>query len=439
MKGPGNESGVSVIVGTLLLILITVTAAAGLALMVSQMQKDEMNRQSHLNAVKNENITILNVAFENNQTEWNLTYLDGVQNSQNWSSVKLTLLNLNTDSVVVMGIGINDRYALNFADKSRTDPSVASRTIFNSSNYLRIPATQSRDVYIDFVANASDDPYGFIDYQQAQHFNVGSMQDIKVMTSLTNFFEKVLKPPQSTPQFQMETDNLGTITRDALVLDGSHSTSDNTLVSWIWTIYDASSTVPPGNWTDVTNWTLSNQTFPGKTARVNSLNSSNPYYRATLTVTDNLGMSATSALISIPVGNFNPPTSMELAMTASPICVSNVTGCSYYNSSPFFYSKSTSPSVSSITQFNTSLSATLYDINHNPVPNATVIFVIDTNPNTPQNCFSIDKMANVTDKGTALATVIQNNVTPPICPQPVTMHAQAGKVMSPTILIPGIP
>ena len=167
MKGPGNESGVSVIVGTLLLILITVTAAAGLALMVSQMQKDEMNRQSHLASVKNENITILNVAFENSKSEWE--NYGGVNYTINpdwpyWSSVKLTLLNLNTDSVVVLGIGINDRYALNFTD--------ADGNIFNNTNYLRIPATQSRDVYIDFVANASDDPYGFIDYQQAQHFNV---------------------------------------------------------------------------------------------------------------------------------------------------------------------------------------------------------------------------------------------------------------------------
>ena len=39
-----GDDGVSVIVGTLLLILITVTAAAGLAIMISQMQKDAMNR-----------------------------------------------------------------------------------------------------------------------------------------------------------------------------------------------------------------------------------------------------------------------------------------------------------------------------------------------------------------------------------------------------------
>ena len=67
MAGIQNDSGVSVIVGTLLLILITVTAAAGLAIMVSQMQKDEMNRQSHLAAVKSEKIEILNIGLKNDR------------------------------------------------------------------------------------------------------------------------------------------------------------------------------------------------------------------------------------------------------------------------------------------------------------------------------------------------------------------------------------
>ena len=51
---PVKEDGVSVIVGTLMLILIVVTAAAGLALMVSSMQKEAMTRQSHIASVENE-------------------------------------------------------------------------------------------------------------------------------------------------------------------------------------------------------------------------------------------------------------------------------------------------------------------------------------------------------------------------------------------------
>ena len=438
MTSLSNESGVSVIVGTLLLILITVTAAAGLAVMVSQMQKDEMNRQTHLNAVKNENITILNIALENNQTQWNETgaFVNGLP--QNWSSIRLTLLNLNTDSVTVMGIGVNDHYALNFTDRSLTDEP-ESRIVYNSTNYLTIPPTQSRDVYIDFIANASDDPSGLIDFQRSQSFSVGSIQNIKVMTSLSNFFEKTLKPPVASSQIHIDTDNLGSITRDALVLDGSGSSADTSLVSWTWTIYDASGTCTyasasttcisqPGNWTDESH--ITEQVKTGKNVRINSLNGNNPYYRARLTVTDSLGMSATSDWISIPVGNYNPPTRLQLSITSPPVCI---LGCPYLT-----YSNSTSPPPPPI-QLNSILSAGLYDINNNPVKNEPVVFVIDTNPNTPQNCFSLDMMANVTDdNGVAQATIIQTNQTSPVCSQSVTLHAQSGKVLSPTILIPGI-
>ncbi|MDI9633490.1 MAG: hypothetical protein QFX32_05460 [Methanolinea sp.] len=63
-----DERAVSVIVGTLMLILVTVTAAAGLAVMVSQMQKEEMNRQTHQAAVKNELLKINGIRPVYNET-----------------------------------------------------------------------------------------------------------------------------------------------------------------------------------------------------------------------------------------------------------------------------------------------------------------------------------------------------------------------------------
>jgi|SRR5208337_4190414 len=436
MKTRTGEDSVSVIVGTLLLILITVTAAAGLALMVSQMQKEEMTRQSHLNAVNNELISISNVMFSSDPVAW--TAYGPVNNSQYWNNVTITLVNLNTDDVRISGIAVNNQYALNISDKSLSDTTGNPPQIWNFTNPIDIPGTQSQKVYIDFISNSTVDP--FIYYRSPQQFDVTQLQDIKILTTLNNFFEKTLKPPLPLAQVQTETDNLGAVQRDALVLDGSQATAENnnTILSWNWTIYDASFTIPPGNWSDVVNWTNQSQPFTGKTVRVTSLNST-PYHRAILTVKDDLGMSATSAPISIPQGNFNPPASLQLAITSPTTCVSNVSGCNYYNNSPFYYPISSSPSSSSITQFNTTLFATLYDINNNPVNNIPVIFIIDNNPNTPQNCFTIFPMASYTNPGgVATTTVMQSNTTSPICPQPITMHAQAGKLLSPTILVPGI-
>jgi hypothetical protein len=408
MRAGTGEDSVSVIVGTLLLILITVTAAAGLALMVSQIQKEEMNRQTHLNAVKNENITVLNVAFENNLNEWNL---NGVQNSQNWSGVRLTLVNMNIDAVQVVGIAINDHYASNFTD--------LNGNIFNRTSYLSIPATGKSDVYIDFVANASDDPtgLGLIDYSGPQYFGVGNSQDIKVATSLTNFFDITLKPPNPVYQMSIDSENLGSVQRDVLVLDGSRSTADNSIISWNWTIYDRSQPLNAISITPITNWT--NRTFSGKTVRISTLNNT-PSYWGTLTVTDNIGMSAISDYFAIPPDTqFNPPASLTvLSPLPTPIPIPN---------NPYLLGNLTN------------VTAKLTDINNNPVSGIPVTLVIDNNPNTPQNCFIIPAMSNTTDPyGNVTFFVWQSNATDPICPQPVLVHAQAGKLLSPTILIPGI-
>ena len=38
----------------------------------------------------------------------------------------------------------------------------------------------------------------------------------------------------------IDSENLGSVQRDVLVLDGSGSTADNSIARWNWTIYDRS-------------------------------------------------------------------------------------------------------------------------------------------------------------------------------------------------------
>ena len=78
-----DKSGVSVIIGTLMLILITIIAASGLALMVSGMQKEALERESHLAAVESENLRIIAI--------------DPIGTDAHWHSVNVTLMNLNTE------------------------------------------------------------------------------------------------------------------------------------------------------------------------------------------------------------------------------------------------------------------------------------------------------------------------------------------------------
>lgn len=301
MSGVRNDSGVSVIVGTLLLILITVTAAAGLAIMVSQMQKDEMNRQSHLSAVKNEKIEFLSIALENNRTVWNQTpfNVSTDQTWNNWSSVRLTLSNLNTDNVKVIGFAINDRYARNYSTVTDTPEPVLVSCNISNAEYLTIPGTRSQTVQINFTD----------DFPSPRYIPDGDQVTVRVMTSMYNVFEKTFKPPNPVFSTKIETEDLGIIERRVLVLDGSASTADYAIVDWNWTIDSAANTTPPGSWPDTSN--LTREYKEGSTIRVNP--SDQGPFHVRLKVTDSVGMSRTSDPVNIPadqnlvpVANVNP-------------------------------------------------------------------------------------------------------------------------------------
>jgi len=305
MTRPHNDQGVSVIIGTLLLILITVTAAAALALMVSQMQKAEMTQQSHLAAVKAESVQFSSVSFQNDPTVWNQTPYN-ITNSGNWSSVTLHLVNLNTDDVDIVAIAVsssgssNAQYVSNITVINATLNGQPQQQTYNQSSLgtfnLDIPGTQSQEIQINFTNGFPNSP-----------LFIGTNAQIKIMimTSLNNFFEQTYKSPNPVIQSSIATENLGELQRDVLVLDGSQSTSDNTINLWNWSIVDAS---PAGGNCGGTLTNPANYTT-GKVTRYNPP-SIGPFC-VNLTVTDNTGMMATSNYISIPADpQFSPPANL---------------------------------------------------------------------------------------------------------------------------------
>jgi hypothetical protein len=234
---------------------------------------------------------------------------------------------------LIEGISFNDQYVINYTDLSRTDPDALSRNIYNTSNYLTIPAESSQDIYVDFVANATEDPIGLIDYTGPQDFAVDSVQNIKIVTSLSNIFQINLKPPNPVYQMSIVSDNLGNYQRDVLELDGSGSTADHPIMSWNWTIYD-------GTFTPSII-----QNFSGETVRISSLNNT-ANYSGELTVTDSAGLTRTSNVFSIPPDtNFNPPANF------------------WANFNPT----------------SSTINVTIKDINGNPVNGADVNYVFDNN------------------------------------------------------------
>jgi flagellin-like protein len=289
LRLPLNDEGVSVIVGTLLLILITVTAAGGLAIMVSEFQKTEMERQSHIRNVENEELRLLEIDLENNQTFWLDWSNSTITHSTNWSTLDLDILNMNVEDSYITAVSVNGRYAANYT---------SGGTVYDLKKRLLVPATKTGRIHLNFTDNFAE-PL-FISEEESIH--------IRAVTSFYNIFDRTYKSPTPIIRFRIDTENLLVADRGVLVLDGSDSFDDGAVTDWTWTLTDASGTFPAaGNWTDAGNLTTAE--YPGKNARIR-FETTGPF-RVTLAVTDDAGMRGLSSPIDIPANpSYNPPVNL---------------------------------------------------------------------------------------------------------------------------------
>jgi len=323
MAGKKHDDGVSVIVGTLLLILITVTAAAGLAVMISTMQKDAMNRQSQINAAQNELIQITGVTFQSNITDWNTYFWPPDPNSlnQSYSSVTFTLTNLNNQEARIIGISVNGKYAHNITvipEPSLPPKSPVSYNLSDTENssYITVPASTGEKFRINFTNDFSTPP---------QNIGQNDQITVQVMTSLYNTFGKTFQPPNPVIQYSTPTLGSGSGQHEVLSLDGSQSyaANNNSIVDWSWSVQDANATNPQGNCTDSANL-IQMYSAHGKTVQYQA-RSQGPFC-VNLKVQDNTGMTKVSDPTLIPEDDqFFPPVFMNIDWYPTPICQLNVT------------------------------------------------------------------------------------------------------------------
>ncbi len=234
MKLFEDESGLSVVVGTLLLIFIVVASVSALALMVSEAQKKEMEQRSLRAAVESENLKILSLALNDSDD-------DGY-----WNTIILSVVNLNTEESRVVGININDRNAVNYTDGVKE---------YNFQSQIPIPAARSRQIILNLTSNFTSP------------LNISKNDYIRVIlfTSLTNNFERVFLPPVPIIKVSSESDvGFGNV----LVLDGSDSIShESTIINYQWQVnntYDSTYNYSksgqivriPFDFTNITNFSV---------------------------------------------------------------------------------------------------------------------------------------------------------------------------------------
>jgi hypothetical protein len=244
-----DESGLSVVVGTLLLILIVVTSVSALALMVNEAQKKEMEQKSLRDAVESENIKILSLALNDSDG-------DGY-----WNTIILNVVNLNTEESRIVGLNINEMNAANYTDGVK---------VYNFQNQFPVPSARNRQIFLNLTSNFTPP------------LNISRNDPIRVVlfTSLTNNFERVFLPPVPIIKVNVESEQIETEYQDVLSLDGSDSfDSGGTIIKYQWLVSN-------GTW---------NQNLSGQKARMNfNLSETYPFW-INLNVTDSNGMQGSAS------------------------------------------------------------------------------------------------------------------------------------------------
>lgn len=288
------------IVGTLLLILITVIAAAGLAVMVSEFQKKEMQRQQYDASIKAEDIRILDIAPEMNLGDWQAEYPALVQ-TQNWSALKITLHNANVDDATITAISINGRFPTTYRCKGE------AYTPWDSTDGLPvIPASDDLEVRISFIT----------DFDRPLNISSNKPLTIKVFTLLKKSYERTFLSPVPIISYSIEHENLGVGQREYIVLDGSKSFDDGSVRNWNWTVMKTSQTALPINWSDTA--TVTKRHYEGSIVPLR-FDSAGPF-RILLSVTDDTGVFATSDPVDIPKNpRFNPPAYLSASFESTTI------------------------------------------------------------------------------------------------------------------------
>ncbi|MBN2251313.1 MAG: hypothetical protein JW724_04495 [Candidatus Altiarchaeota archaeon] len=269
-----NNKGISDVMGALLLIAVAVIAVSGIAVMVAEMQKSEMERQSNIEAVEKENIRIMSV-------------LPTVNDSTNlFESLKITAANLNSRDSRVAYVMINDRPANNYTS---TDDYNQEKN-FSFYDRLRIPAGGDRIILIDF--NESYRP----------EYNLSAEKPLKVVivSENANYFMEICNPPKAVIKTSIETEDLGIAERDVLILDGSDSFDDGSVVGYNWSIFNSTSNLT--------------HRFSGEKVRA-ALNYTGPLY-VNLTVFDDSGMRGKTGIYIPENDNFNPPVRIETSQSS---------------------------------------------------------------------------------------------------------------------------
>jgi len=137
-----DERGVTVIFGTLMLILIIIAGVSGLALIISESQKNMMERQERIEAVENENLKIVSI---------DPSVRSGGATS--WDAMNITVLNVDILDSKISAVSLNDKFSINYVLLDGRGNFITHRgtdypIIYNYRTRAEIPAGKSSQIHV---------------------------------------------------------------------------------------------------------------------------------------------------------------------------------------------------------------------------------------------------------------------------------------------------
>lgn len=259
MKKLANDrSGISEIVGALMLILIVVIAASSLAVFVSQQQKILQDNQMLKTQKQGESLLVPSLDIDSNKTEI--------------TGLNLTISSMDQGGSEIDRISINNHVLRDF-NITRMDEKGNEQYVGLNSTSKFILAPQET---VHLHASMSD----FFD--RGIDFRTDGSIVVKLFTSFSNEFDKVFYAPTAIISINTESQWNGTARNYTpfLILDGSGSDQpgDTTIMKWNWTIDNG----------------VSNLTEYGRKVRLDPYGSVAQKVNITLTVENANGMIGTA-------------------------------------------------------------------------------------------------------------------------------------------------
>jgi len=217
----------------LLLIVVVIVAVATLASFVSIAETNANNRSALLTSLKNENLQVVNAAFQANLTSKAAIGMRSIPIL--WNNVTLTVRNSNTANSQLNQIKLTSPVAAYWFPtwKVVSGPLGSVGTyVVGKNNSLIIPAKGSVSILLKLVIGSTPTKFSSLNFSRS------SAISITLLTASGNFFTTVYNPPTANEQVSLSSVSYQYFNRDVVSLDGSQSQGSNSsqIVSYTWSV-----------------------------------------------------------------------------------------------------------------------------------------------------------------------------------------------------------